>query len=148
MAHHHDPDGPRGSRDVSEVSQVIAEQEALDLTTELPDDAVRRIVESSEAERDHRARFEAFHHRNPEVYDRIVELARAAVQAGHQRVGIAMLFEVLRYDSMVGHDRREDYKLNNDYKAFYARLVMDREPDLEGVFELRASRHADDGRGS
>lgn len=31
----------------------------------------------------------------------------------------------------------DEYKLNNDYRAFYARLLMANEPELAGFFETR-----------
>jgi hypothetical protein len=33
-----------------------------------------------------------------------------------------------------------DFKLNNNYRAHYARLIMHQEPDLDGIFELRRSK--------
>jgi hypothetical protein len=35
--------------------------------------------------------------------------------------------------------RGDEFKLNNDYRAPYARLIMRREPDLDGLFETRRS---------
>lgn len=32
-----------------------------------------------------------------------------------------------------------DFKLNNSYRAYYARLIMAQEPDLAGLFALRKS---------
>jgi len=47
----------------------------------------------------------------------------------------------LRWQSMIEtndpNPRGDEYKLCNDYTAHYARLMMAREPDLEGVFRLR-----------
>lgn len=31
----------------------------------------------------------------------------------------------------------DEYRLNNVYTAFYARLLMDNEPELQGFFETR-----------
>ena len=50
-----------------------------------------------------------------------------------------MLIEQMRW---LWHERTTDvsgFKLNNTYASFYARLLMEREPQLRGVFELRAS---------
>ena len=32
-----------------------------------------------------------------------------------------------------------EYKINNNFTAFYARLIMAQEPDLAGIFDLRTS---------
>lgn len=84
------------------------------------------------------ARFWTFHGENPHVYDHLVRLARRAKRAGAERVGMKQLFEVLRWQVMLT-TTDPDWKLNNDYTAPYARLIMQREPDLAGIFETRRS---------
>lgn len=81
-------------------------------------------------------RFEEFHDKNPHVYVALVKLARQLMARGHKKIGIAMLWEVLRWQSML-QTEGDPFKLNNDYKSRYARLIMAIEPDLEGVFDLR-----------
>ena len=85
------------------------------------------------------SRFEAFHHRNPDVYDCLVRLAYAANRAGRRRIGIGMLFEVLRWEwTLAGlPDDAEEFKLNNNYRSRYARLIMADHPALRGLFEVR-----------
>lgn len=83
-------------------------------------------------------RFALFHAANPHVYDHLVRLARQGKRSGAARLGIGQLFEVLRWRYMLA-TRGDEFKLNNDYRAPYARLIMEREPDLDGVFELRRS---------
>jgi hypothetical protein len=83
--------------------------------------------------------FERFHEDNPDVYQRLVTLARKLKERGHARCGIKMLFEVLRWQhamKTVG----DDFKLNNNYHSRYARLIMEREPGLDGFFETRGLR--------
>lgn len=85
--------------------------------------------------------FEAFHAANPHVYATLVTLARRWVAAGNRHLGIATLFEVARYDRGLQTNRAEgDFKLNNNHRAFYARLIMQRERDLAGLFETRGLR--------
>ena len=81
-------------------------------------------------------RFQTFHTENPQVYRALVALARKAVRRGHRRIGIGMLYEVLRWQTMLA-TTDPDFKLNNNYRSRYARLIMAQEPDLAGVFELR-----------
>ena len=80
--------------------------------------------------------FLRFHKENPHVYDELVMLARRAVKAGASKLGIGMLFEVLRWRHTL-RTGGDDFKLNNNYRSYYARLVMTQEPDLAGVFETR-----------
>jgi hypothetical protein len=88
-------------------------------------------------------KFELFHRENPHVYRTLVRLAREWVnQTGQRKIGIKSLYEVTRW--RIALDTNDpDFKLNNSYTAYFARLIMSREPDLAGVFELRCSE-ADD----
>ena len=50
-----------------------------------------------------------------------------------------MLYEVLRWNYYMNVETEEEYKLPNEYRAPYARLIMDQEPDLQDAFNLRCS---------
>lgn len=80
--------------------------------------------------------FLAFHSANPNVYAALCRLARQAVAKGRKRVGMKMLFEVVRWEVFLT-TQKDEFKLNNNYTARYARLIMEQEPDLAGVFETR-----------
>lgn len=83
----------------------------------------------------------AFHRDHPEVYDRMVELAREAKAAGSKR-GAKAIWEVMRWDFEVARAEGERFALNNDFPAMYARWIMAGEPDLEGFFEIRERKAA------
>jgi hypothetical protein len=86
--------------------------------------------------------FEEFHALHPYVYDQLVDLAQKAKARGRQRVGMKQLFEVLRWERMLQRlpAEGEEFKLNNNYTSRYARLIMDQETDLAGLFEIRMLR--------
>lgn len=84
-------------------------------------------------------RAEAFHDDHPEVLVELRELALRAVRAGHTALGIGQLFEVLRWETMLRTSDADGYKLNNDYRAWYARRLMATTPELDGIFEVRES---------
>jgi len=81
-----------------------------------------------------------FHEKNPHVYYELTKYARQAVAAGHSRVGIELLWNRMRWDWMLRTDHGTDYKLNQNYKAWYARRIMELEPDLSEIFETRSRR--------
>jgi hypothetical protein len=85
-------------------------------------------------------RFNRFHRDNPYVYSNLCRLARDyRGRYRLRRFGIGMLFEVLRWEvSMQTSD--PNFKLNNDFRAHYARLIARQEPDLRDAFELRERR--------
>ena len=80
-----------------------------------------------------------FHAHNPGVYRELVKLARQAVTRGRTRVGMKMIYEVVRWNRFL-ETTDPDWKLNNNYHSRYARLIMEQEPDLAGIFELRELR--------
>lgn len=84
--------------------------------------------------------FERFHRANPDVYETLVRLARRwRTRHPEQPCGIGMLYEVARW-TIAFRTVGEPLKLNNNYRAFYARLIMEREPDLAGLFHTRRQR--------
>ena len=87
-------------------------------------------------------RFEEFHRNNPEVYALLLALARDWRNAHKtRRVGIARLIEVVRWDMDVKvRPNGDGFKINNNFRSRYARLIMERNPDLEGMFEIREIR--------
>lgn len=86
--------------------------------------------------------FDAFHAANPHVYHALRRLAIGMVRNGRRRIGIKMLFEVLRWQyAMTTADASSDFKLNNNYAPFYSRLLMDNEPELADAFELRTQTY-------
>ena len=81
-------------------------------------------------------KFEAFHAENPEVYAELVRLARRVRGAGRTRYGIATLFEVMRYRRDI-QTSGDVFKLNNNFRALYARKIMEENPELNGLFATR-----------
>lgn len=88
------------------------------------------------------ARFESFHEANPWVYDRLRILALDLVRSGRARIGIGMLWEVLRWQYARATVSDDGLKLNNDYRSRYARMLADNEPELTDVFANRRLRTA------
>ena len=82
-----------------------------------------------------------FHVKNPEVYELFKLFAFEAIIKGHLRLSSEMIINRIRWDtSVVTSDK--DYKINNDYKPFYARLFMEEHQTYGNFFNTRGS-HAD-----
>lgn len=82
-------------------------------------------------------RFEDFHARHPEVFAKLVELARE-VKARGKRCGIRTLWEKMRWAFEIERDADDEFKLNDHYHSRYVRLIVDTLPDeFGGFFELR-----------
>ena len=87
------------------------------------------------------ARFEEFHRANPFVYDELVKLAEQYQRRGYSHIGIGHLVEIVRWQrnmATVG----DDFKLNNNFRSRYVRLLIEQRPDLAPMFETRELRAA------
>ena len=82
-----------------------------------------------------KADFNAYHKANPSVYDKLLELSLRLKRVGASKYGMKALFEILRFNALLQSD--EKFKLSNNYTAYYARLLMLNEPQLEGFFTTR-----------
>lgn len=91
-------------------------------------------TDMSKLERD----FWEFHQKNPHVYQLLVELAfQWKRRRPRSQLGIAALFERLRWEMAIQTESDDGYRLRNDLRSFYARWIMHQEPELIGLFELR-----------
>ena len=97
--------------------------------------AVRYI--SSQMERD----FARFHGENPRVYEVLRDLALAEMKVNRKRkLGIAALWERMRWH-MDLETKNTDFKLPNNHRSRYARLLMKQEPELSTFFTIRPLRN-------
>ena len=88
--------------------------------------------------------FWKFHEANPKVYTLLVKFAYLWRQrlGGHAKLGISELFERVRWEVSIHTTDNGNFKLNNNHRAFYARLIMDRHVELREIFRLRKQRIA------
>lgn len=88
-------------------------------------------------------KFWTFHRANPHVYAILIDLAAQWIEVhGRNHLAIKMLFERARWEIAMETRDATGFKLNNNYTAFYARLMMEQEPSLAGAFSLRQQRAA------
>ena len=82
--------------------------------------------------------FKQNHKERPEIYDTIVaECRNWRDNYGLKKIGIAFIWERLRYIYVIKKRLGEEFKLNNNYKGAYARVVMYNEPDLKDFITTR-----------
>lgn len=95
------------------------------------------------------AAFEKFHAENPEIYTILVGLAREwvaicqrkSIETGKTvkpKIGIGALYEVARWE-LIKSTTDPNYKMSNNHRAFYSRLIMAQEPDLSELFDISRS---------
>lgn len=84
-------------------------------------------------------RFLKFHKANPRVYQLFEMFTLQVIQSGRKQYGAKAIFERVRWESTI-ISRGDDFKLNNNYTAYYARLYMEAHPEHAGFFETRQRR--------
>jgi hypothetical protein len=84
-------------------------------------------------------RYEAFKKANPWVIESLTKMCYNIYNNGRDHYGIAALVEVLRYQHAVAQDPNSEFKVNNNYRAYMAREIMQNNPMLDGFFSTRKS---------
>jgi hypothetical protein len=100
------------------------------------DDKVRRAAEHRR-EQTLAARFATFHAENPRVYDLLVRFTRQLKARGYEHCGISLIWERMRWEMALNVTDPDGFKLNNDWRSRYARLIMRQEADLAEFFRTR-----------
>lgn len=80
--------------------------------------------------------FWEFHHECPDVYQLLTHLTFEKKAQGHAHLGISALFERARWEYPASSEGKKCYKMPNNFRAFYARLLMRDHPQLKGFFRL------------
>lgn len=80
-------------------------------------------------------RFEKYHERNPHIYRAFRHYAFQAIAAGRKHLGVGLIAERIRWDTVISGD--DGFKINNNYRAFYARKFMEDYPEFKGFFRTR-----------
>jgi hypothetical protein len=97
------------------------------------------VVPTYEADATIQERFEMFHAENPWVLRAYEKLAADWVAKGNRRLGIGMLTEIIRWQ----YGRQTtgvQFKIDNDFRSRYVRVIMERNPGWSTLFETRKLR--------
>jgi len=109
----------------------VSDQLALDLAPLVEPEVQGLTIQDS---------FERFHEANPWVLDALEHLTYEYLRAGRRRLGIGMLWEVVRFH--YGRTTATDFKANNNFRSRYVRLMLERHPEWAEVFSTRELRAA------
>jgi hypothetical protein len=82
-------------------------------------------------------RFQVFHESHPEVYLLVERFARQARRAGYQHYGMGAVFERIRWHLNVDAKAEDGLGLNNNHRAYYARMLEEDHPEFRGFFRNR-----------
>lgn len=83
-------------------------------------------------------RFKQFHLANPEVYEEFKRLANQMKRTGRKQYSAETIINVMRWHFEI--KSTDTFKLNNDFKPLYARLLAWECPEFSEFFEFRKVR--------
>jgi hypothetical protein len=81
------------------------------------------------------ARFWDFHREHPSIYALFDRFTREALRR-RDRLGISLITERIRWETAVVSSG-DEFKINNNFRAYYARLWMRNNPQFGRAFETR-----------
>jgi hypothetical protein len=81
------------------------------------------------------ARFKEFHLANPSVYETFRAKAEMMLSTGRPKYSAWVIVQVIRWESDL-RTKGDVFKVNNDFIALYARLLIWKDPRFEAFFEL------------
>lgn len=84
------------------------------------------------------AEFEKFDRENPHVWTYFVRFAFQAISHGRKRLSVALIIERIRWEVYITTTSdTDDFKINNNHRAYYARKWKRRYPDYTTFFAIR-----------
>lgn len=75
----------------------------------------------------------AWHKKNPHVYELFERFTMNAINKGHTRLSAWLVVNRIRWETTV-ETSGSDFKISNDYIAYYARLFHALNPEYDGFF--------------
>lgn len=82
------------------------------------------------------SRFAKFHRDNPVIYQTFRLYAREMKASGRKKYSSEIIINRMRWEIDL-RSEGEPFKINNDFKPLYARLLAWHEPEFEKFFEFR-----------
>lgn len=84
------------------------------------------------------AHFMRFHKSHGIIFKNFVRYARLLKSSGHKRHSAWAIINKIRWDHAI--KKIDEFKINNDFIALYARLAMARHKDLRGFFVVKSTK--------
>jgi len=84
-------------------------------------------------------RFREYHKSNPHVYRLFKKLAFEMSETGRKQYSAEVIVNVMRWHHDL-NSKGDPFKINNDFKPMYARLLVHRHPELGEFFHFRRVR--------
>lgn len=77
-----------------------------------------------------------WHKENPHVYDLFKRFTMQAINRGHRNLSAWLIVNRIRWETSI-ETKGDDFKISNDFIAYYARLFMHDFPEYKGFFRTK-----------
>ena len=77
-----------------------------------------------------------WHEKNPEVWKMFERFAFEAIMNGHEKISHWLIINRIRWETSIV-TKGGDFKISNDYIAFYARLWKETYPQYDKLFNTK-----------
>mgnify|MGYP003639177176 FL=1 len=84
-----------------------------------------------------------WHEKNPHIYPLFERFCKEALGAGHQKLSAWLIVNRIRWETSVV-TRDGDFKISNDFIAYYGRLFIYYNPQYHGFFSTKKLKGEDD----
>ena len=82
-----------------------------------------------------------WHLKNPHVYELFEQFAFEAISRGHRHCSAWLIVNRLRWESSIVTNSG-DYKISNNFIAYYARLFMHKNPNYNNFFKTKKMKES------
>lgn len=77
-----------------------------------------------------------WHKANPQVWELFERFSFEAIQRGHKKISHWLIINRIRWETTI-ITQGGDFKISNDYIAFYARLFRAKHPQHKNLFNVK-----------
>jgi|DEB19_MinimDraft_3_1074340.scaffolds.fasta_scaffold04892_3 hypothetical protein len=89
---------------------------------------------------DTKQRWWAWHKANPHVYQLFERFTWEAIKLGHKHLSAWLIVNRIRWETSIV-TKGDDFKISNDFIAYYARLFMHYHPEHKGFFRIKRLKY-------
>jgi len=82
---------------------------------------------------------------NLHIFAEFCARSHALKKSGRKRYGAKSIMETIRFDTYLREKPDYEFKINNNYTAYLARLAIIAYNDLDGFFEFRETKAVNSG---
>ena len=88
--------------------------------------------------------FKDFHEKNPHIYEAFESTVKKHLKQGRRKLSAKEIVNFIRWNG--GFFKNDvDFKINDAYQSYYARLFVELNPDHKDVFSFRKLRNEESG---